>query len=91
MPWRTRPPPSRPRAPGTPSPPGFARLVDCLARFDEPAANAILDDAVARLTAEAVSELILLPAMRDIGTRWVAGEISIAQEHFATGVLRGGC
>ena len=33
----------------------------------------------------------LLPAMRDIGTRWVAGEISIAQEHFATGVLRGGC
>jgi MerR family transcriptional regulator, light-induced transcriptional regulator len=68
---------------------GFARLVDCLARFDEPAANAILDDAVARLTAEAVSELILLPAMRDIGTRWVAGEISIAQEHFATGVLRG--
>ncbi|MGZ5331383.1 MAG: MerR family transcriptional regulator [Solirubrobacterales bacterium] len=68
---------------------GVASLVDRLARFDEVGANAILDDAVARLTAEAVSELVLLPAMREVGERWTAGALSIAQEHFATGVLRG--
>ena len=27
--------------------------------------------------------------MRQIGYRWESGEISIAQEHFATGVIRG--
>ena len=65
------------------------RLQGALERFDEPDANAILDDALTRFTVDAVVDRIALPAMREIGRRWESGEISIAQEHFATGVLRG--
>ena len=60
-----------------------------LEAFDDVAANAILDDALSRLTLEAVTEGVVLPAMREIGNRWESGEVSVAQEHFATGVIRG--
>ena len=60
-----------------------------LEAFDDSGANAVLDDALSRLTLEAVAEGVILPAMRQIGYRWESGEISVAQEHFATGVIRG--
>jgi MerR family transcriptional regulator, light-induced transcriptional regulator len=60
-----------------------------LEAFDDAGANAVLDDALSRLTLEAVAEGVVLPAMRQIGSRWESGEISVAQEHFATGVIRG--
>ena len=65
------------------------RLGAALERFDETDANAILDDALARFTIDAVASRVLLPVMHNIGERWESGEISVAQEHFATGVLRG--
>jgi DNA-binding transcriptional MerR regulator len=65
------------------------RLRAALERFDEAYANAVLDDALALLTVDAVADRVVLPAMREIGERWESGEISIAQEHFATGILRG--
>jgi DNA-binding transcriptional MerR regulator len=65
------------------------RLRGALERFDEADANAILDDGLARLTVDAVADKVVLPVMRAIGDRWQNGEISVAQEHFATGVLRG--
>jgi methanogenic corrinoid protein MtbC1 len=69
---------------------GFGeRLEAAFERFDETDANAILDDAFARFTIEAVVARILLPLMNGIGVRWQSGDVSIAQEHFATGVLRG--
>jgi MerR family transcriptional regulator, light-induced transcriptional regulator len=64
-------------------------LREALERFDEAAANAILDAALIRLTVDSVAARLVLPAMREIGERWHNGEISVAQEHFATGVLRG--
>lgn len=30
-----------------------------------------------------------MPYLHDVGDRWQRGELSIAQEHFATNVLRG--
>ena len=66
-----------------------ARLAGALDRFDEADANAILDDAIARFTVEAVTGRVLLPVLHEIGTRWQSGEISIAEEHFATALLRG--
>ena len=63
------------------------RLGAALERFDETDANAILDDALARFTIDAVASRVLLPVMHNIGERWESGEISVAQEHFATGVL----
>jgi MerR family transcriptional regulator, light-induced transcriptional regulator len=65
------------------------RLGAALERFDEADANAILDDALGRFTVDAVASRVLLPVMHEIGERWESGEISVAQEHFATGVLRG--
>ena len=67
---------------------GPTRLREVLERFDEPAAHAILDAALTRLTVDGVVGQVVLPAMRQIGDRWQSGEISVAQEHFATGVLR---
>lgn len=65
------------------------RLRTALERFDEADANAILDDALARFTIDTVATRVLLPVMHEVGDRWEGGEISVAQEHFATGVLRG--
>src|SRR5829696_1174335 len=65
------------------------RLRGALERFDEADANAILDDALTRFTVDAIVERVALPVMREIGKRWESGEISVAQEHFATAVLRG--
>ncbi len=65
------------------------RLGAALERFDETDANAILDDALARFTVDTVASLVLLPVMHEIGIRWESGEVSVAEEHFATGILRG--
>jgi DNA-binding transcriptional MerR regulator len=65
------------------------RLGAALERFDEVDANAILDDALARFTIDAVISRIVLPLLEAIGERWEDGRISVAQEHFAAGVLRG--
>ncbi len=65
------------------------RLVAALDRFDEADANAILDDAIARFTVDAVASRLLLPVLHEIGIRWETGDISVAEEHFATSLLRG--
>ena len=64
------------------------RLRSALERFDEVEANAILDRALTTLTVDTVADRVVLPAMREIGDRWERGEISVAQEHFATGIVR---
>jgi len=65
------------------------RLAAALDRFDEADANAILDDAIARFTVDAVVSRVLLPVLNAIGTRWESGDVSVAEEHFATALLRG--
>jgi MerR family transcriptional regulator, light-induced transcriptional regulator len=65
------------------------RLPDALQRFDEAEANAILDQAIAALSLEAITIRIVLPALAEIGDRWERGEASVAQEHFATNLIRG--
>lgn len=65
------------------------RLRLALEGFEEAEANTLLDEALAGLTVETVADHIVLPAMRAIGERWQSGEVSVAQEHFATGVVRG--
>ena len=64
-------------------------LAIALERFDGATANAILDEAMTRLTMETVADRLVLPLMREIGDRWASGELSVAQEHFATGLIRG--
>jgi len=79
------------RAGTPPFDPSRARteLGDALEAFDEPAAQAILDGLLAVATLGALLSEVVMPYLHDLGDRWQRGELSIAQEHFATNVLRG--
>ena len=57
--------------------------------FDESAAQAALDRLLSAFSVELVLREVVLPYLRELGERWEHGEASIAQEHFASQVLRG--
>jgi len=65
------------------------QLTDALDGFDEPRAQAILDRLLAVTTLETLLSDVVLPYLRELGARWARGDASVAQEHFATVVLRG--
>ena len=64
-------------------------LRDALDRFDDGRAQAALDRLIAALSFETVAREVVLPYLRELGERWERGEASVAQEHFASIVLRG--
>jgi MerR family transcriptional regulator, light-induced transcriptional regulator len=64
-------------------------LAEALDGFDEARAHAILDDLLAAATIDMVLSGVLLPFLEELGRRWERGEVSVAQEHFASSVLRG--
>jgi methanogenic corrinoid protein MtbC1 len=66
-----------------------AELADALHGLDEPAAQAILDRLFAVGTVEAALSEVILPYLRELGARWEREDVSVAQEHFASNVLRG--
>jgi methanogenic corrinoid protein MtbC1 len=76
-----------------PLPSGLTLLADelrgALDRLDEPGAHAVLDRLLAAFTIETVLRDVVMPYLRDLGERWERGEASVAQEHFASNVLRG--
>ena len=65
------------------------QLRAALDRLDEPGANAVLDRLLAAFTLETVLRDVVLVYLRELGERWERGDASIAQEHFASNVLRG--
>ena len=65
------------------------RLRRALEAFDEQEANAILDECLAGLSLARVLEDVITAAMAEIGSRWHDGEATVAQEHFASSVVRG--
>jgi MerR family transcriptional regulator, light-induced transcriptional regulator len=64
-------------------------LAEALDAFDEPRAQAILDRLLALATVETLLSEVVMPYLQELGERWKRGEASVAQEHFASGVLRG--
>jgi len=89
---RDAPAEAAPARTGTPPfDPGHARaeLGDALEAFDEPAAQAILDRLLAVATLDALLAQVVMPYLHDVGVRWQRDELSVAQEHFASNVLRG--
>ena len=64
-------------------------LAAALDDFDEPAAQAVLDRLLGTLTVETVLRDVVLPYLRALGDRWERGEVSVAQEHFASNLIRG--
>ena len=66
-----------------------AALAAAVERFDEAAAQALLDRAVAALSIDALLVELVLPYLHGLGAGWERGETSVAQEHFASGLIRG--
>jgi DNA-binding transcriptional MerR regulator len=64
-------------------------LAEALDRFDEPRAQEILDRLLAVATVDTLLIEVVLPYLHELGARWERGDASIAQEHFASSVLRG--
>jgi methanogenic corrinoid protein MtbC1 len=63
------------------------RFLEAVARFDTQAAEQVLDTAMARYSVEAFCERMVEPVLIEIGERWSRSEVSVAVEHFATGVI----
>ena len=71
--------------------PEFARgeLARTAEAFDEPGAQAVFDELLAIATVDALLSQVVVPYLHDLGERWERGELSVAQEHFASNLLRG--
>ncbi|CAN5440215.1 hypothetical protein BH10ACT11_BH10ACT11_14620 [soil metagenome] len=65
------------------------RLLAALRLFDESAANLEFDDAVSNFELEEILEHIVLRSLWTLGEEWVGGTTTVAQEHFASNLLRG--
>jgi DNA-binding transcriptional MerR regulator len=66
-----------------------AALGRAVEAFDEPSAQAIFDELLAVATIDALLSEVVVPFLHDVGDRWERGELSVAQEHFASNLLRG--
>jgi methanogenic corrinoid protein MtbC1 len=64
-------------------------LASALDDFDEPAAQAVLDQLLNTFTVETVLREVVLPYLHELGERWRRGTASVTQEHFASNVIRG--
>lgn len=64
-------------------------LSAALADFDEARAQAVLDRLLAVSMVDTVVASVLMPYLHELGERWETGEASVAEEHFASNVLRG--
>ena len=60
-----------------------------LEAFRDLEAQAVLDRLLATFSVETVLRDVVLPFLRELGDRWEDGSLTVAQEHFASAVLRG--
>lgn len=75
---------------GTTLPTGLVDELDrSLLAFDDPGAHATLDRLFASVALETALVEAILPELRSIGDRWAAGTVTVAQEHFASTLIRG--
>jgi DNA-binding transcriptional MerR regulator len=68
---------------------GAHDLRAALDRLDETAAHTALDRLLAGFSVETVLREVVMAYLLELGDRWQRGEVSVAQEHFASQVLRG--
>jgi DNA-binding transcriptional MerR regulator len=64
-------------------------LEEAVLAFDEPRAQTIIDSLLAVATFDALLSKVIVPYLRALGEGWERGEVSVAQEHFASSILRG--
>jgi DNA-binding transcriptional MerR regulator len=76
-------------APVPPDADAVDELLAALMSFDAAAGHAALDRVLAARSLDAALRDVVLPALRRIGERWECGDVSVAQEHFATELITG--
>ena len=64
-------------------------LGEAIAAFDEPRTHAVIDRALAGNDAIEVVDRLFFACLRRLGDEWESGEITVAQEHFGSGLIRG--
>jgi MerR family transcriptional regulator, light-induced transcriptional regulator len=65
------------------------QLAEAFASFDEVRAHAVLDSLLATATIDSVLAVVVIPYLHELGERWERDDASVAEEHFASAVLRG--
>jgi MerR family transcriptional regulator, light-induced transcriptional regulator len=65
-----------------------AELGRALETFDEATAQRVLDAALGSFSVDGVIADLLVPYLDDLGERWARGEVTVAQEHFSSNVIR---
>jgi MerR family transcriptional regulator, light-induced transcriptional regulator len=63
-------------------------LARALDNFDEPLAHRILDTSLNSYSLDTVISELLIPYLNNLGERWERGAVTVAQEHFATNLIR---
>jgi DNA-binding transcriptional MerR regulator len=64
-------------------------LRQALDDFDGAAAHLVMDRLFSTFSTRFVITEVLIPYLRDLGSRWADGRITVAHEHFASHFLRG--
>jgi DNA-binding transcriptional MerR regulator len=67
----------------------YRALQQALDAYDESDAHDLLDTMLRELSLTTVLRDIVMPYLAELGERWEAGTIDVAQEHFASNLLRG--
>jgi methanogenic corrinoid protein MtbC1 len=65
------------------------QLRHALDGFDDVGAHSVLDRLLGSYPLESVLQDAVLPYLHELGDRWARAEASVAQEHFASALLRG--
>ena len=65
------------------------RLREALDAMDAEVAHLAFDRLLASVTIATTLGEVVLPYLRELGDRWATGEVSVAQEHFASNLIRG--
>lgn len=65
------------------------QLRSALLSMVEPRSQTLLDQVLAVVPLDIAIGRVLLPLLRELGEGWQAGQVSVAQEHFATAIIRG--
>lgn len=67
---------------------GAHALLAAVLGLDDAAANRVLDAQLAVLSSEAVVNGVVVPVLQEIGERWQRGSVTVAEEHFASNLIR---
>ena len=64
------------------------RLTAALADFDDPAANAALDQVFGLHGPDVAMRDVIFPCLRELGDAWERAELDVGQEHFASNLIQ---